>query len=116
RTGLRVQNVARWKGWKAPASFAFLTDREGIQSSTGNVRHVTTPTPTIHSTDRTSHSRNSPRATRKAMGETAPFVLEKPFTTDRGAARRARNRARMRSAGLGTGRPPKNRLRPLAEL
>src|SRR5262249_47730073 len=30
----------------------------------GNVRHVTKPTPPIHSTDRISHSRNSPRATR----------------------------------------------------
>jgi hypothetical protein len=37
-----------------------------LQSS-GKSRHVTTPTPPIHSTDRTSHSRNNPRATRNAI-------------------------------------------------
>lgn len=31
-------------------------------SSSGKVRHVTTPTPPIHSSDKTSHSRKSPRA------------------------------------------------------
>jgi hypothetical protein len=44
--------------------YSLLTD---ANQSSGQSFQVTHATPPIHSTDRTSHSRNSPRATRNAM-------------------------------------------------
>src|SRR6516162_4957236 len=41
-----------------------ITQMDGIP---GNDSHANIATPPIHSTDRTSHSRNSPRATRNAI-------------------------------------------------
>jgi hypothetical protein len=66
--------ISKWYLIRASQEQSISSDRSLAGSSqmersslSGNVCHVTTPTPAIHITDKTSQSRNSPRAMRNAI-------------------------------------------------
>jgi hypothetical protein len=64
----RLIGASQEQSQSSDRSLAGRSQMEG-NSFPGNVCHVTTPTPPIHSTARISHRRNSPRAIRNAIWE-----------------------------------------------